>query len=144
MNSVQLMGNLARDPEIRFTKTGKAVARFTVACTRTYVPAGSQEQRELTDFIPCVAWGNLAESCGNNLAKGSRVFVEGRISVRSYETAEAQKRYVTEVVADFVGQTLGSDSRQFSAQPASPQQGPASSGSGFDGLGSDSDEEIPF
>ena len=82
MNSVQLLGNLARDPEIRFTKTGKAVAMFTVACTRTYIPAGSAEQRELTDFIPCVAWGNLAESCGNNLAKGKRVFVEGRISVR--------------------------------------------------------------
>ena len=75
MNSVQLLGNLARDPEIRFTKTGKAVAMFTVACTRTYIPAGSAEQRELTDFIPCVAWGNLAESCGNNLAKGKRVFV---------------------------------------------------------------------
>ena len=84
MNSVQLMGNLARDPEIRFTKTGKAVAMFTVACSRTYIPAGSTEQRELTDFIPCVAWGNLAESVGNNLAKGRRVFVEGRISVRSY------------------------------------------------------------
>ena len=52
MNSVQLLGNLARDPEIRFTKTGKAVAMFTVACTRTYIPAGSAEQRELTDFIP--------------------------------------------------------------------------------------------
>ena len=76
MNSGQLMGNLARDPEIRFTKTGKAVAMFTVACSRTYIPAGSTEQRELTDFIPCVAWGNLAESVGNNLAKGRRVFVE--------------------------------------------------------------------
>ena len=61
MNSVQLLGNLARDPEIRFTKTGKAVAMFTVACTRTYIPAGSAEQRELTDFIPCVAWGNLGQ-----------------------------------------------------------------------------------
>ena len=141
MNSVQLLGNLARDPEIRFTKTGKAVAMFTVACTRTYIPAGSTEQRELTDFIHCVAWGNLAESCGNNLAKGKRVFVEGRISVRSYEGADGQKRYRTEVVADFVAQPMGSDSSQSMGAPVSK---PASSDTGFDGLGSESDEEIPF
>ena len=141
MNSVQLMGNLARDPEIRFTKTGKAVAMFTVACSRTYIPAGSTEQRELTDFIPCVAWGNLAESVGNNLAKGRRVFVEGRISVPSYEGADGQKRYRTEVVADFVAQPMGSDSQQGMNEPVSK---PTSTGAGFDGLGSESDEEIPF
>ena len=112
MNSVQLLGNLARDPEIRFTKTGRAVAMFTVACTRSYIPAGSSEPRELTDFIPCVAWGNLAENCGNNLSKGSRVFVQGRISVRSYETQDGQKRYRTEVVCDFVAQTMGSEHQQ--------------------------------
>ena len=147
MNSVQLLGNLARDPEIRFTKTGRAVAMFTVACTRTYVPMGSTEQRELTDFIPCVAWGNLAENCGNNLAKGTRVFVQGRISVRSYETPDGQKRYRTEVVCDFVGQTLGSEHSQTPAQPAAapaPQR-PAAPGAGFSSMGSDaSDEEIPF
>jgi single-strand DNA-binding protein len=109
MNSVQLLGNLARDPEIRFTKTGRAMARFTVACTNTYIPYGAQEPREITDFVPCVAWGNLAETCGNNLAKGSRVFVEGRYSTRSYETPDGQKRYVTEVVANFVAQTMGSE-----------------------------------
>ena len=92
MNSVQLLGNLARDPEIRFTKTGKAVAMFTVACTTTYIPYGATEPREFTDFVPCVAWGNLAETCGNNLAKGSRVFVEGRFNTRSYETQDGQKR----------------------------------------------------
>ena len=147
MNSVQLLGNLARDPEIRFTKTGRAVAMFTVACTRTYVPMGSTEQRELTDFIPCVAWGNLAENCGNNLAKGTRVFVQGRISVRSYETPDGQKRYRTEVVCDFVGQTLGSEHPQAPAQPAAAPapQHPAAPGAGFSSMGSDaSDEEIPF
>lgn len=148
MNSVQLIGNLARDPEIRFTKTGRAVAMFTVAVSRSYTPAGSQEPRELTDFIPCVAWGNLAELVGNNLAKGNHVFVEGRMSVRSYETAEGQKRYVTEVVANFVGNPLGSDKRQapadgFTPAPAAAPK-PAAGGS-FDHLGKDvSDEEIPF
>ena len=148
MNSVQLLGNLARDPEIRFTKTGRAVAMFTVACTRTYVPAGSTEQKELTDFIPCVAWGNLAENCGNNLAKGSRVFVQGRISVRSYETPDGQKRYRTEVVCDFVAQTLGTEHQQAgSAAPhaSAPQSKPAASGAGFGSMGTDAnDEEIPF
>ena len=143
MNSVQLIGNLARDPEIRFTKTGKAVAMFTVAVSRSYTPAGSQEQRELTDFIPCVAWGNLAETCGNNLSKGSRVFVEGRISVRSYETAEGQKRYVTEVVANFVAQTMGSEKRSSATAPAAPK--PTENGGDFDKFGKDAnDEEIPF
>ncbi len=138
MNSVQLLGNLARDPEIRFTKTGRAVAMFTVACTRMYVPMGSTEQRELTDFIPCVAWGNLAENCGNHLSKGSRVFVQGRISVRSYETPDGQKRYRTEVVCDLVAQALGSD------HPASPVQPPRQN-AGFGSMGTDAmDEEIPF
>lgn len=148
MNSVQLLGNLARDPEIRFTKTGKAVAMFTVACTRTYVPAGSTEQRELTDFIPCVAWGNLAENCGNSLAKGSRVFVQGRISVRSYEGQDGQKRYRTEVVCDLVAQTLGSEHSQGTVpapHTSAPAQKPAVSNAGFGSMGSDAnDEEIPF
>ena len=146
MNSVQLLGNLARDPEIRFTKTGRAVAMFTVACTRSYIPAGSSEPRELTDFIPCVAWGNLAETCGNNLAKGSRVFVEGRMSVRSYETQDGQKRYVTEVVANFVAQTMGSEKRTAAAsQTSMPAAKPAAEGKGFDSFGKDAnDEEIPF
>ena len=147
MNSVQLLGNLARDPEIRFTKTGRAVAMFTVACTRSYIPAGSSEPRELTDFIPCVAWGNLAENCGNNLAKGNRVFVQGRISVRSYETQDGQKRYRTEVVCDFVAQTMGSERQQSAPGAAAPkpQPKPAAPGAGFGNMGSDAnDEDIPF
>lgn len=142
MNSAQLIGNLARDPEIRFTKTGRAVAMFTVAVSRSYTPAGSQEPRELTDFIPCVAWGNLAETVGNNLAKGNHVFVEGHISVRSYETAEGQKRYVTEVVANFVGIPLTGTSLKTKATP--PPAKPTGPGD-FDHLGQDvPSEEIPF
>lgn len=151
MNSVQLLGNLARDPDIRFTKTGRAVARFTVACTHTYIPYGSTEARDFTDFVPCVAWGKLAETCGNNLAKGSRVFVEGRFTTRSYETQDGQKRYITEVVANFIAQNMGSESHpQQAAAPAAPQATapqpkPAAPGKGFDSMGTDaSDEDIPF
>lgn len=89
MNSVKMIGRLAQEVEVRYTKTGKAVASFTVAVSRNTQPAQpGQEQRDSADFIPVVAWGNLAETCGNTLAKGSRVFVEGRMQVRSYETAD--------------------------------------------------------
>lgn len=147
MNSVQLIGNLARDPEVRYTKNGRAVALFTVACSRTYTPVGSSEQRELTDFIPCVAWGNLAETCGNSLSKGSRVFVQGRISVRSYDGPDGQKRYRTEVVCDLIAQTLGGTHTQ-SAIPNPPQtaapNGGASNG-GFGSMGAETHEDdIPF
>ena len=108
MNTVQILGNLARDPELRFTKTGRAVATFTVAATNTYIDSTTNETKEQTAFINCVAWGKLGESVGN-LKKGNRVFVEGRLQTRSYETQDRQKRYVTEVVAGFIGTSLMND-----------------------------------
>lgn len=109
MNSVQVLGNLTRDPQIRATKTGRAVASFSIAVNRSYTtPQG--ETRELTDFINVVAWGGLAESVGNQLKKGTRVFVEGRYSTRSYETQDGSRRYVTEVIANMIAKPL--DTRQ--------------------------------
>ena len=90
MNSVQILGNLARDPEVRYTKTGRAVATFTVAATNTYIDSTTNETKEQTAFINCVAWGKLGEAAGN-LRKGSRCFVEGRLQTRSYETQDGQK-----------------------------------------------------
>lgn len=111
MNNVQLLGNLARDAELRFTQNGKAVATFTVAATNTYIDSTTNETKEQTAFINCVAWGKLGESVGN-LKKGNRMFVEGRIQTRSYETQDNQKRYVTEVVAGFVGVSLLNESSE--------------------------------
>lgn len=108
MNSVQILGNLARDPELRFTKTGRAVATFTVAATNTYIDSTTNETKEQTAFINCVAWGKTGEAVGSR-KKGERLFVEGRIQTRSYDTQDGQKRYVTEVVADFVGRKLDSE-----------------------------------
>ena len=106
MNSVQVMGNLARDPVVRATKTGRAMASFTVAVNRSFTtPQG--EQRELTDWINVVAWGNLAEAVGNQLKKGNRVFVEGRFTTRSYDTPDGQRRWVSEVTANFVALPIG-------------------------------------
>lgn len=108
MNSVQLLGNLARDPEVRYTQSGRAVATFTVAASNTYIDSATNETKEQTAFVNCVAWGKLGEAVGN-YRKGNRLFVEGRLQTRSYETADGQKRYVTEVVAGFVGTSLTND-----------------------------------
>lgn len=107
MNTVQILGNLTRDPEVRYTQSGKAVATFNVAASNTFTSSDG-ETKEQTAFINCVAWGKLGESIGN-LRKGNRAFVEGRLQTRSYETQDGQKRYVTEVVANFVGTSLMND-----------------------------------
>ena len=147
MNSVQIMGNLTRDPQMRATKTGRAVASFSVAVNRTY-SAPNGEQRELTDIVNVVAWGSLAEAVGNQLKKGTRVFVEGRYSSRSYETQDGQKRYVTEVTANLIALPIG---MQHSAQPAQDMGGYAQpsgfsqSRGNFNQFGtSRTDEDIPF
>ena len=129
MNSVQLLGNLARDPEVRYTNSGKAVATFTVAASNTYLDSEGQT-KEQTAFVNCVAWGKLGEAAGN-YRKGNRLFVEGRIQTRSYETQDGQKRYVTEVIASFVGVSALHD---------------AEAGSNFDSFADDkgNDENIPF
>lgn len=94
MNQVQLLGNLARDAELRFTQNGKAVAIFTVAATNTYVDSTTNETKEQTAFINCVAWGKTGEAVGN-CKKGDRLLVNGRIQTRSYEDSNGQKKYVT-------------------------------------------------
>lgn len=129
MNSVQLMGNLARDPEVRYTQTGRAVATFTVAASNTYIDSATNETKEQTAFVNCVAWGKLGEAVGN-YRKGNRLFIEGRIQTRSYETQDGQKKYVTEVIAGFVGLSALND---------------AEAGSNFDNFADDkNDENVPF
>lgn len=128
MNTVQILGNLTRDPEVRYTQSGKAVATFNVAASNTFVDSNN-ETKEQTAFINCVAWGKLGESIGN-LRKGNRAFVEGRLQTRSYETADGQKKYVTEVVANFVGTSLTNDE---------------TASSNFDSFeNTNQDENIPF
>jgi len=91
-NRVILVGNLVRDPEIRYVGSGAAVTKFTLAVNRR------SKQQEETDFVDIVAWDKLAETCNTYLKKGMSVLVEGRLSIRSYETKEGEKRKATEVV----------------------------------------------
>lgn len=105
MNTVQIIGNLTRDPQIRATRNGKTVASFSVAVNRTYTAQDGTE-KEAADFINVTAWGNWAEAVGNELRKGSRVYVEGRYSTRTYEV-NGEKRYMTEVMANFIAKPIG-------------------------------------
>ena len=103
MNKVILVGRLTRDPEVKYTPSGRMVATFTLAVDRPFTSAAAKEKGEKeADFIPIVVWGNTAEFCGNYLNKGSKILVEGRLQLRSYDGKDGQKRYVTEVIANSV------------------------------------------
>lgn len=137
MNKVIIVGRLTRDPEVRYTQTGKAVASFSVA-----VDTGFGENKR-ADFIPVVVWEKLAEVCGNNLTKGRRVLVEGRLQIRDYEK-DGQKRRAADVVAQNI-EFL--DTKQAVSGGSSNTGSPAKS-SGYDvsSFGTEvfPEEEIPF
>lgn len=98
LNKVMIIGNLGRDPEMRFTANGSPVVNFSVAVSRNYTsPDG--ERREETEWFNVVAWNKLAEVCNQYLAKGRRAYVEGRLQTRSWQGQDGQKHYRTEVVA---------------------------------------------
>lgn len=97
LNKVQLIGNLTRDPELKYTPAGTAVVTFTIATNRSWnTEAG--EKKEEADFTRIVAWQKLAEICGQLLKKGTKVYVEGRLSNRSYQDKDGQTKYISEVV----------------------------------------------
>lgn len=134
MNKVILVGRLTKDPEVRYTQSGIAVAAFTLAVDRKYAKKDSGQQT--ADFIPVVCWRKLAEIVGNNLVKGRRVGVEGAMQVRTYDAQDGSKRWVTEVVADEV-EFL--DSRQDAQHAGGSQAG------GYPANAQEiPDEEIPF
>ena len=105
VNKVILIGNLGRDPELRYTQSGTAVANFTLATTETWnKKEGGKDER--TEWHRIVAWGRTGELCAQYLAKGRTVYVEGRIQTREWENKEGQKQRTTEIVANTV-QFLG-------------------------------------
>jgi single-strand DNA-binding protein len=120
LNKVMLIGNVGKDPEMRYTANGKAVTTFTIACNRTFnSPDG--ERREETDWFDVVTWEKLAELCSQFLQKGRQAYVEGRLQTRSWEGQDGQKRYRTEVVAQtvlFLGSGGGGAARAERAEDA--------------------------
>ena len=98
LNKVMIIGNVGRDPEMRYMPSGRPVTSFSVATTRSW--KGSEGQRrEETEWFNIVAWGNLGEICKQRLSRGQRVYVEGRLQTRSWEDQEGKRRFRTEVVA---------------------------------------------
>jgi len=149
INKAILIGNLGRDPEIRYTPNGTAVANFTMATTETIsTKDGGREDR--TEWHRIVAFGRLAEICGEYLAKGRQVYIEGRIQTRDWEDRDGNKRTTTEIIANIM-QMLGSPpsgtgSRSSAPPRTSPssEKGPAFNDPGGDSGGPPPDDDIPF
>jgi single-strand DNA-binding protein len=105
-NSVTLVGNVTRDPELRFTNSGQATASFGLAVNRRWQNRQTQDWEEQVSFFDVVCWREMAENVSESLAKGTRVVVTGRLEQRSWETQEGEKRSKIEVVADEVAPSL--------------------------------------
>jgi len=95
LNKIIVIGNLGRDPEMRYTPSGQSVTSFSIATNRRFTVGG--EQREETDWFNVSAWGRLSELCNQYLTKGQQVYVEGRLHLRSYEARDGQTRWVNEI-----------------------------------------------
>jgi single-strand DNA-binding protein len=137
VNKAILIGNLGKDPEVRFTSTGRAVARFPMATSEVWTDAEGNRQ-ERTEWHNIIVWGKQGETCGQYLAKGRQVFVEGSIRTRNYDDKSGNKRYVTEIIAQRVRFLGGGGGTRVASED---------SGSGDDGQGSGMpplDDDIPF
>jgi len=143
VNKVILVGRLGRDPEVRYTQGGQAVANFTVA-TNEFWRDKDGERQERTEWHRIVAWGKQAEFCGNYLTKGRQVYVEGRLQTREWEDKEGEKRRTTEIVANTI-QAIGGMGRR-GEEGGGDMDGPdgSSSGSPQSGGGGGGDDDIPF
>jgi len=98
LNKVMIIGHLGRDPEMRYTPSGRPVTSFSVVTTRTWTSAEG-ERHEEEEWFNVVAWGNLAEICNQYLSKGQQAYIEGRLQTRGWEDSEGKKHYRTELVA---------------------------------------------
>ena len=127
-NTVELIGNITRDPELRFTPSGAAVANFGLAVNRRWRNQQTNEWDEQVSFFDVVCWRELAENVAESLTKGSRVMVSGRLDQRSWETDNGEKRSKVEVVADEIGPSL----RWATAQVTRNERRDGGSGGGFD------------
>ena len=161
LNKAQLIGHLGKDPELRYTANGMAVATFSLATNERYKPADSDEWQDRTEWHNIVAWGRQAEVAGEYLAKGRQVYIEGRLQTRSWEGQDGVKRYTTEIVAhDLILLGGRGESGSYSQRPPHPADSyaPTSSGSSAgsypNGASADAsappmppdgpDEDIPF
>ncbi len=169
VNKVILVGNLGKDPDLRYTPSGAAVATFSIATTERYKDRDGNRQ-EKTEWHNIVAWRQLAEICGKFLHKGKQVYIEGKIQTRSYDDRDGNKKYITEIVADQMqmlgsksddqGSSYGGGQQSNQAAPSAPSQGnqtkpqnnygggqkpqPTPQSNSFEEPTYNDDDEIPF
>lgn len=153
VNRVILVGNLGKDPELRYTASGTAVCNFSLATTERYKDRDGNSQ-EKTEWHNIVVWRQLAEICGKYLTKGKQIYVEGEIQTRSYEDRDGAKKYITEIVVDQmqmlgrVGDAQGRGDTNAGTRRESAPRSQHGSGTGNqqqdDGYQFSDDSEIPF
>ncbi|BBO70122.1 hypothetical protein DSCA_40520 [Desulfosarcina alkanivorans] len=159
INKVILVGNLGRDPEIRYTADGRPIANFSIATSETWTDKTSGERREKTEWHRIVVFGKLAEICGQYLSKGRQVYIEGKLQTRKWQGQDGQDKYTTEVVIDGFSGTMqmlgsregGGGGGGYQGQGASqPASGGGSYGGGQDQgypqqpYQNDKEDDIPF
>jgi single-strand DNA-binding protein len=149
-NNVNVVGNLTRDPELRFTPSGQATATFGVAVNRRWQNRQTQDWEEATSFFDVVCWGQLAENAAQSLTRGARIVVTGRLDQRSWENQEGEKRSKIEITADEVAPSLRwatceiTKNERRSPEPAGARAGGGGGGaSGSNGYGRPVTNEPP-
>lgn len=152
-NTITVVGNLTRDPELRFTQAGRARALLGIAVNRRWMNRQTNEWDEQVSFFNIVCWAELAENVSESLAKGNRVVVTGRLEQRSWETQEGEQRNVVEIVADEIAPSLRWATAEITRTPRGPgaesggarERRPSSSGwDGGDAPAQHAPEEEPF
>jgi len=151
INKVILIGNLGRDPELRYTQSGQAVANFSLATTERFSTRDGEKQ-ERTEWHRIVTWGRTAELCAQYLSKGRSVYLEGRLQTNEWEDKEGQKRKTTEIVANTVQFLGGRGGGQGGPSGGGSEAGGSGSGSGssggggggYDDSGPPPSDDIPF
>lgn len=137
MNKVILAGRLTKDIEVKYTQTGKAVARFILAVNRR---VSKDKEKQQADFIPIIVWNKLAEVCSKYLTKGSQILVEGHLQIRDYVAQDGKKHYIAEVIAqelEFMGSKVTAGNEQLQNQEQNISQEEITQDTA-------TDEEIPF
>lgn len=148
VNKVIIVGRLGKDPEVRYTPNGQAVANFTVATSENWTDKTSGQKQEKTEWHRIVVWGRLAELCRDYLKKGRQVYVDGRLQTRSWDDREGTKKYTTEIIANNI-QFLGSapdkvETTNEGVDFVQPESSTPNFDAGMAATTQINDDEIPF
>ena len=141
MNKIIVIGNLGRDPEMRYTPNGQSVTSFSIASNRKYTTAAG-EQREETEWFNVSAWGRHAELCNQYLTKGQQVYVEGRLHSRTYETRDGQTRFVNEI--NLTDVQFLSRGAEMGGEASGYAPGPGPAGMADEGPPMEDVDDLPF